>query len=150
MKRLNAHLCARRIVDKSQIKLILNVTKEMLPNVEQLAIARCNGGKAVGGGASQLANKINAINKSRRDELSSLNTTLEALLRPALTRNELLREDVPEGAAGGGWVVGRDPRREPGRGRVRGAGARRTRAARGGQGPVLPAGAARAGAPQPG
>lgn len=80
MKRLNSHLRAGRIVDKSQIKLILNVTKEMLPNVEQLAIARCNGGKAVGEGASQLANKINAINKSRRDELSSLNATLEGLL----------------------------------------------------------------------
>ena len=80
MKRLNSHLRAGRVVDKSQIKLILNVTKEMLPNVEQLAISRCNGGKAVGEGASQLANKINAINKSRRDKLSSLNSTLEGLL----------------------------------------------------------------------
>ena len=80
MKRLNSHLRAGRVVDKSQIKLILGVTKDMLPNVEQLAITRCNGGKAVGEGASQLANKINAINKSRRDELNALNATLEGLL----------------------------------------------------------------------
>jgi hypothetical protein len=80
MKRLDSHLRAGRIVDKSQIKSILNVTKEMLPNIEQLAITRCNGGKAVGEGASQLANKINAINKSRRDEPNTLNATLEGLL----------------------------------------------------------------------
>lgn len=80
MKRLNSHLRAGRIVDKSQITLILGVTEDMLPNVEQLAITRCNGGKAVGEGASQLANKINAINKSRRDELNALDATLEGLL----------------------------------------------------------------------
>lgn len=52
----------------------------MLPNIDQLAITCCNGGKAVGEGASQLANKINAINKSRRDELNTLNATLEGPL----------------------------------------------------------------------
>ncbi len=52
MRRLSQLLKAGRIVDKSRIKLILGVTADMLPNVEQLAIERCNGGRAIGDGAS--------------------------------------------------------------------------------------------------
>lgn len=82
MRRLNEHLRSGRLVDKSQIKLILGLTEDMLPDVEQLAIQGCNKGRAIGDGASELANKINAINKSRRDKLRDLNATLESLLTP--------------------------------------------------------------------
>lgn len=80
MRRLNEHLAAGRITNKSQVKVILDVATDMLPKVEQLAIERCNGGRIVKGGANELANKINAINKSRGDELHRTKATLEGLL----------------------------------------------------------------------
>lgn len=77
MRRLNEHLRAGRITNKSTIHVLTGLAKDALPAAEQLAIRGCNGGDVVKGGANALANKINAINKSRRDALQD---TLQTLL----------------------------------------------------------------------
>ena len=77
MRRLNEHLRAGRITDKSTIHVLTGLAKDALPQAEQLAIRGCNGGDVAKGGANVLANKINAINKSRRDALQD---TLQTLL----------------------------------------------------------------------
>ncbi|HEY0636120.1 MAG TPA: RHS repeat-associated core domain-containing protein [Pseudonocardiaceae bacterium] len=80
LRRINEHLSGKtgKKVDLSKgIKFFVGIPEDVLASAEQLAIERCNGGKAIGK-ANQLANKINAINKTRRDELSKLKTILDA------------------------------------------------------------------------
>jgi RHS repeat-associated protein len=78
VRRINEHLAAGRIDLSKGIRFLTGVADDLLPAAEQLAINSC--GTAGRGAAATLANKINAINKSRRDELARLKTTIDDLL----------------------------------------------------------------------
>lgn len=73
LRRLNEHLRAGRINDKSVIKVLSGLTDNALPAAEQLAINGC-------GGKGNMANRINAVSKGRWDKFKELDTLLDGLL----------------------------------------------------------------------
>ena len=79
LRRINEHIASGKIDLSKGIKFFSGIDPKLLSAAEQLAIERCNAGKAVGE-AGHLANKINAINKARRDELYKLKSAVENAL----------------------------------------------------------------------
>ena len=75
-RRLSEHIAAGRLDPTStvNVRALEGITDEGLANAEQLAIQTC--GTPGKNNTGTLANKINAINRSRRDELAKTSKNL--------------------------------------------------------------------------